>query len=128
MILLDTHAWIWWAANDPQLSRTAARAIGADDVRGVSPLSCYETARLVTRGRLTLDRDVEAWIVAALALPGTAVLDATPTILTRAALLGESLHGDPIDRMLVATAMHHGIPIVTKDRRIRAWDAVRTIW
>ena len=66
MILLDTHAWIWWVTSDRNLSSRARRAIEADPVRGVSPLSCYEIGRLAERGRIVLDRDVAVWTDAAL--------------------------------------------------------------
>lgn len=128
MIVLDTHAWIWWATRDARLSRAALRAIEAADERGLSPVSCYEAARLVVRRRITLDRDVDVWIEQALRRPGVRVLDATPQLLSRAAQLDGAMHGDPFDRIIVATALLHGAPVVTRDDRIRAWGGVRTIW
>lgn len=52
MILLDTHAWIWWAASSPRLSRKAARAIEAAKPAYVSAMSCWEVAMLVAKKRL----------------------------------------------------------------------------
>lgn len=127
MIVLDTHAWLWWANGDAQLSKRARREIDAAEVRGVSPVSCYEVARLAVRGRVQFDRDVAVWIRQALAQPGVVVLDVTPEICTAAALL-KDFHGDPIDRLLVATAVEHEAPLVTKDARIRSSGAVRSIW
>lgn len=127
MIVLDTHAWIWWANGDGQLSKRARREIDAADARGVSAVSCYEVARLAVRGRVQFDRDVATWIQQALAQPRVVALDVTPEICTAAALLTD-FHGDPIDRLLVATATTHDARLVTKDRRIRASTAVRSIW
>ena len=125
--MLDTHAWLWWVNGDAQLSKRARREIVAADARGVSPVSCYEVARLAARGRVQFDRDVATWIRQALAQPRVVILDATPEICTAAALLAD-FHGDPIDRVLVATAAEHEAPLVTKDGRIRASRAVRSIW
>ena len=127
MIVLDTHAWVWWASNDAQLSKKARRAIEAADERGVSPVSCYEVGRLAERGRVTFDRDVATWTRQALAQPRVVVLDLTPEICTAAALL-EDFRGDPIDRLLVATALEHDAPLVTRDGRIATSGAVRSIW
>ena len=127
MIVLDTHAWIWWATRDARLSRRAQREIDAADALGVSPVSCYEAARLALRGRIQFDRDVEVWIRQALAQPHVVVLDITPEICVAAALLTD-FHGDPFDRLLAATALEHDATIVTKDTRIRSSGAVRCCW
>jgi PIN domain nuclease of toxin-antitoxin system len=58
LIVLDTHAWIWWVADPARLSSVAKKAIEKDRVRGVCASSAWEVARLVARGRLVLDRDV----------------------------------------------------------------------
>ena len=127
MIVLDTHAWIWWATADTRLSKRARTEIERADVRGVSPVSCYEVARLAARGRVKFDRDAATWIRQALAQPRVIVLDITPEICTAAALLTD-FHGDPIDRVLAATAIEHDAPIATKDTRIRSSGAVRCCW
>ena len=127
MIVLDTHAWIWWATADARLSKRARAEIDRADARGVSPVSCYEVARLAARGRVKFDRDVATWIRQALAQPRVVVLDVTPEICTAAALLAD-FHGDPIDRILAATAIEHDVVLVTKDARIRSSGAVRSSW
>ncbi len=129
MILLDTHAWIWLVSAPEQLSENARVAVRAASAVGVSPISCWEIATKAARGRLTLDRDVDAWIGQALRYEGVEVATLTPRIAVRAGKLGtEGFHGDPADRMLAATAMVRGISLVTKDAQIRAFDAVDTIW
>lgn len=127
MIVLDTHAWIWWVTADARLSRRARTEIERADARGVSPVSCYEVARLALRGRVQFDRDVSVWIRQALAQPHVVVLDVTPEICTAAAELPD-FHGDPIDRILAATAIEHDVVLVTKDERIRSSRAVRCSW
>ena len=128
MILLDTHAWVWWAASSPNLSKKAANAIRAAETAYVSAISCWEVAMLAAKGRLVFDRDVEVWLELALRLPNIQLAHLSPRIAARSARLEEGFLGDPADRIIVATALEHGCPIVSKDQRIRRYRPVRVIW
>lgn len=128
MILLDTHAWIWWVISSPRLSKKAAKAIRSADAIGVSVMECWEVAMLVTKGRLVFDRDVEVWISLALKLPRTQLVPLSPSIAVRSTRLQKKLLQDPVDCMLVATALEYGCPIVSKDVRIRKFPNVQAIW
>ena len=83
---------------------------------------------LVAKKRLVFDRDVEVWLELALRLPGVELAPLSPRIAARSAKLGEEFLGDPVDRILVATALEYGCPIVSKDQRIRRYRPVRVIW
>lgn len=83
---------------------------------------------LVTKGRFILDRDVELWLDLALRLPGVEVAPLSPRIAVRSARLGEGFLRDPADCVIVATALEHGCPVVSKDERIRSYPRVRAIW
>ncbi|HYO16416.1 MAG TPA: type II toxin-antitoxin system VapC family toxin [Thermoanaerobaculia bacterium] len=128
MILLDTHTWVWWFAQPNQLSAAAVEAIGDADEVGVSPISCWEVAMLSRKGRLKLDRDTLVWVQDALSETTFTVLPITPPVATLAGTLGSEFHGDPADRLIVATACMLGATIVTKDRRIRSYPMVNTLW
>ena len=128
MIVLDTHAWIWWAAESHRLSRRAHGAIAAADRIGVGAVSCWEVAMLVQKGRLELDRDVETWVEQALSLPRLELVALTPAIAVLAGSFDDSFHGDPADRMIVASALVTGAELVTRDRPIRASKLVRCVW
>ena len=93
----------------------------------VSPASCWELAMLVEKGRLRLDRDVGTWIRDALSKPTIRVVELTPEIAVTAARLPR-FHGDPADRMIAATALTIDCGVVTKDRKLRAYQPLRTIW
>ena len=72
MIVLDTHAWIWWISDPAQLSARAQDCIGDEIEAGqvyVSSISAWELALLVNRGRLSLTMDVETWLEKSEALP-----------------------------------------------------------
>ena len=129
MIVLDTHAWLWWAAEPAKLSRPAQDAIDHAERIGVATISCWEVAMLAEAARIELDRPAGAWIEQALADARTQSLPLTGTIAVRAALLGrEGFEGDPADRIIYATARSAGARLVTRDRSLRTFDARGTIW
>jgi PIN domain nuclease of toxin-antitoxin system len=128
MILLDTHAWIWWASRSATLSTAARQSIDAEGEVGVAAISCWEVAMLVDKGRLKLDRDVGLWVDQAVALPKVVLLALTPQIAVASVRLPSGFQGDPADRMIVATAKQQGVPLVTKDERIQRCGLVTTIW
>lgn len=129
MIVLDTHAWIWWVGAPDRLSDTARRAIEDSASVGIASISCWEVGMLVLKGRIELDRPVERWVPEALAQPGVQVMELTPQAALAAALLErEGFAGDPVDRLLHATARDAGRRLVTADREIREFDPRGTLW
>ncbi|WP_437654876.1 type II toxin-antitoxin system VapC family toxin [Sorangium sp. So ce1182] len=126
MIVLDTHAWFWLVASPDRLSEQAADAIDRADRLGVSAVSCWEIAMLAEKGRVELDRPAQRWLEDALASSGTLLLPIDPAIAALAARL--PLHGDPADRLIVATAMTANAELITKDHQIRSARLVPTIW
>jgi PIN domain nuclease of toxin-antitoxin system len=94
---------------------------------GVSAISCWEVAFLVIRGRLRLDRDVAAWVNAALRRPRTELLPLDPVIAVDAAHLS-AFGGDPADHIIVATVRHHGAKLATADAAIASSGLVDVIW
>ena len=126
MVVLDTHTAIWWVSDAQLLSSRAERAIARADRLGIPAIVFWETSLLVRKGRLDLDMPVPEWAAKIQAIPRVDALPLTADI----ALLADSLnmHPDPADRFIVATAMHYGVPIVTKDRLLRPLRIVKTIW
>ena len=78
MIVLDTHAWLWWVSKPSSLSRTARSRIENETRIGVSAISCLEVATLVVKGRISLDRDTLEWLEAALAMRKVELIPLTP--------------------------------------------------
>ncbi len=133
MIVLDTHALIWVVNDDPRLG-SAARAAIDDTVRTdfalVSAITPWEIALLAEKGRLHLGREVGSWIKTALALPGIRLAPVEPEIAVDSVRLPGSFHVDPADRLIVATARHWGVPLLTADDAILDYGArghVRTV-
>jgi PIN domain nuclease of toxin-antitoxin system len=132
VILLDTHALLWWITKDPRLSKRAAREIGRARSALVSPVSLWEVAVLVRERRIRLDRDLFGWIADVFARDSVSEAPLTATAAASAGSLGRAFGGDVADRFLYATARELAVPIATKDRAIRSFARstgdVRTIW
>ena len=129
--LLDTHAWLWWAAEDRRLSRRALTAIDAaqrDDDLWLSLISVWEIAKKVEKGQLQLDRPLVDWLDSATTMPGLHLSELTRSILVDSCALPKPFVSDPADQIIVATARNVGAVVVTKDRKIRGYTHVRTIW
>jgi PIN domain nuclease of toxin-antitoxin system len=132
VIVLDTHALVWWLADTANLPRKARawldQAAAAGEVVHASSISAWEVAMLVARGRLELTMDVGAWIAAAEALPQVAFVPVDNAIALRAVALPDPFPRDPADRIIAATALGLGATLVTGDRRLRGLPPLRTLW
>jgi len=132
VIILDTHVLIWWVNDSKQLSSTGKRAINKALKRGeeilISSISAWEIIMLVKKDRLTLTMDVNDWIVTTAAIEGVRYIPVDNTVAMQSAVLPGEFHSDPADRMIVALARHYSAPLVTADKRILAYEHVKTIW
>jgi PIN domain nuclease of toxin-antitoxin system len=131
VIVLDTHALVWWVSGDAALSRKAKAAIDRERDGGaivVSGISAWEIAMLVARERLLLSMDVASWLGTAGQIQGVRFYPVDVEIAVNSVTLPGEFHKDPADRMIVATARKLAAPVVTRDDRIRAYAHVKTIW
>ncbi len=131
MILLDTHAFLWLLLDPKRLSRHALSAARRAEARGglaLCSISLWEIAVLVAEGRFQVFGTVEAWITKVLERSSVIVKEITPAVAALATQFPESFPRDPADRLIAATARAEGIPLVTRDERIRESPLLRTIW
>lgn len=121
VLLLDTHVWLWLVGGAEPLKRPVLSAVEGAARRGrirVSAISVWEVAMLEARGRIRLAKDCLAWVQEALSAPGTSLVPLTPEIAVESSRLPGEFHGDPADRILVATARLLGGTLLTRDARI----------
>jgi PIN domain nuclease of toxin-antitoxin system len=122
VILLDTHVIVWLTTDSPSLGRRSRalyeNARAGSDV-AVSAISFWEMAMLTAKGRLDI-AETAAHHRAAILGTGTQELPVTGDIGILAAGLN-TLHGDPADRLIVATAIVHNATLMTADRALLRW-------
>ena len=116
MLLLDTHSWIWWITQAHE--RFSANALdklkNTADPLAISALSIYELSVLVRRQRVTLTLALPEWLPQATDQSEIQVLPVTPVIAQRAGSL-DDIHGDPIDRVIIATTLIYDSQVVSSD-------------
>jgi PIN domain nuclease of toxin-antitoxin system len=129
-VLVDTHVFLWWFAENPRLSLKIRRLLdsaSADEPVLLCDISLWEIANLHSRGRIELDRPLREWLEMATAGPRIAVQGITAAVAATVAGLPSTFHRDPADRIIVATAMVLGAELATLDRRIKGSRLVPVI-
>ena len=125
--LLDSHAFLWAATDDPRLSETARDLMRLTEHELLlSAVSAYELTWKAVNGGLSLPDEPRRWIATRMQAFGVRSLTVTPEHAAEAAML-PPIHRDPWDRILVAQARVEAVPLLTIDSRIRRYD-VETIW
>jgi PIN domain nuclease of toxin-antitoxin system len=121
-LLLDTHIWLWTLDGTPGLMGASAMALGAaaaaDARLFVSDMSFWEVSLKAAKGKLRLSLDPALWLERAARAPGIQALPVTRDVLIQSTRLPGALHGDPVDRILLAHAQLGGLSLLTCDRLI----------
>ena len=126
MVVLDTHALVWWTTDPRRLGRRATIAINEADRIGIPAIVFWEVSLLVRKARIALDMPVSEWAEKVQLIPRVESIPLTAEIAIAADAL--EMHADPADRFIIATARWLDVPVVTKDRSIRGRRGVKTIW
>ena len=116
-VLLDSHVLHWWSAEPDRLSAVARTAVLGADELAVASITWFELAWLADQERINVSIPISTWLEGLSAQVRT--VGTTPAIALAAVALPSSFPGDPADRLIYATAVEHGWPLVTKDRRLR---------
>jgi PIN domain nuclease of toxin-antitoxin system len=127
-VLLDTHVVHWWSAEPNRVSTPARKVLESAEELVVAAISWYELAWLARHERITVTVPVRSWLDGLASQVRT--LGVTPAVADIAVNLPTSFPGDPADRLIYATAIEHGLHLVTKDQAIRDHDKPRslTVW
>lgn len=126
MIVLDTHALLWWVSGDAQLSQNALEAIkreleANDGEILISAISAWEIALLVDKGRLSLSMAVDDWLDTVQEIDGVHFVAVDAATAVESTRLPGEFHKDPADRMIVALARHFNAELVTADEKITTY-------
>jgi PIN domain nuclease of toxin-antitoxin system len=126
LILLDTHVLIWSlqdaAALGPEARILLDEQILAEGLM-ISAITVWEIALLAKKSRIVLGMDVMKWIEDTLALPGLVLGALDPPIAVGSVMLPGDFHNDPSDRIIIATARHHSLKLLTADQAILDYGA-----
>jgi PIN domain nuclease of toxin-antitoxin system len=120
-LLLDTHIWLWLVQGNSRLRSPARGAISRAATAGrlrIAAITVWEIALLSSRKRVVLGKPLARWVDDALAASGVGVEPLSPRIAVESCELPDGLHGDPADRIIVATARLADLVLITRDRRI----------
>lgn len=130
MILLDTHSTVWLNGDRQQLSSAAVAAISKESQSpgaiAIASSTLWEIAMATGKGRMILPAPLQEYL--RYIESKFIVLPITGAIAERATKFTRKFPNDPTDRIIAATAVVHGIPLVTRDGQIRASKEVDCIW
>jgi PIN domain nuclease of toxin-antitoxin system len=121
-LLLDTHVWLWWltgAEDLPAAQRVALDRLARRGRPALSVISLWEAQLLVSKGRLDPAQPFSTWIRRMAAPDVVELIPMDVDVILALHSLPLSFHGDPADRLIVATALAHGLTLATHDRAIR---------
>lgn len=124
MLLLDTHAWVWFVQGNEKMNRAAVKAIdGAIKSRTLflAAISQWELAMLIKKERVVLNEPALQWMQKATEHLHIKILPLSMEIALESTELPSEFHGDPSDRMIVATARLHQLTIVTRNKKILSY-------
>lgn len=130
-LLLDTHVWLWWLLGQPKLAQRDREALdrlaAAGTPPGLSAISLWEAQMLVAKERLHVDEPFTHWLPTAAASDVVMLLPLDVSTVLALDALPKGFQGDPADRIIVATAHAHGLPLATRDGNIRRARVVK-LW
>jgi PIN domain nuclease of toxin-antitoxin system len=128
MILLDTCVLLWLASDSSNLSASAAQSLRGGQMNCfASAISAFEAGQKVSSGKLFLSKPVDEWFAGMLRRHQLKELPVSGIIAARATLL-PAIHRDPFDRILIATAQHHSLALLTPDKFMAQYPNLKTIW
>lgn len=127
MIVLDTHTWIWTINGDEKILKSGFLKIIEEHSRNhtifIPAICIWELSMLVSKGRVILSENTQEWIFQASSAPGMSIYPLSPEVSYESTVLPGEFHGDPADRMIVATARVLGATLLTLDKQILKYGA-----
>jgi PIN domain nuclease of toxin-antitoxin system len=127
MILLDTHTFLWFILDDPQLSLTAEQLISdPTNEIAISPATYWEIAIKISIGKYSLPEPYEIFMEREIINNNFTILPITPKHTALIVTLPFH-HKDPFDRLLIAQAKSEKIPVISKDIILDQYQ-IKRLW
>lgn len=130
-VLLDTHAWIWWLTGQKDLAVAKRTQLDRLAEAGAPPflaaISLWEAQMLYRKDRLQLQTDFPVWLSQASDPSVVRLLPLDTMVVLTLDELPDRFHSDLADRIIVATAKAHGLPLMTEDKSIRKSRVVKVV-
>jgi PIN domain nuclease of toxin-antitoxin system len=129
-VLLDTHVWLWWLLGSDRIAKKERQELDRLASRGalrIAAVSLWEVQMLHEKGRLALNPPFDIWLREAAGADVVQVMPLDIEVVIALNNLPRSFHGDPADRLIVATSRAHKFPLATHDAAIRK-SRVATFW
>ena len=122
-LLLDTHTFIWFALGKclPKSIAEMIEEAQSESRLFLSEISSWEISMLEKKGRIALNMDALSWLKEAISQTGIQMMRLIPEVVVDSTRLPEWDHKDPVDRIIVATARHHGLELITTDGKIKEY-------
>ena len=120
LLVLDTHIWVWWVSQDGRLAHDLREVIIKAGRVCVSASSIYELVQAVVRGRLKLALPISEWLECATRGAGIEVIPVDARIAEAGAQLTQ-VHGDPLDRLIIATAVAYRARLMSQDGKFSGY-------
>ena len=131
MILLDTHALVWFLSDQSKINSKTLNLINVEYKKGevkYSAISIWEICLLAKKGKLSFTKNIDLWVRNLKILPLLKSISLDDVIAQKSVFLEGFKNPDPADRIIIATALSLGCPLITKDKKIRDYKRVKTIW
>jgi PIN domain nuclease of toxin-antitoxin system len=125
-ILVDTHIWIWHLNAEPTLSPHIRNLIDTSASKNelhLSAISVWEIAMLVSKKKIAINTSCSAWINKSLSLTGVCLVPLSPEIAIESCELPGNFHGDPADRIIIASAKIENLSLISRDKKLSAYGA-----
>jgi PIN domain nuclease of toxin-antitoxin system len=128
-VLIDTHVWIWWLTGQDDLATKKRKCLDQCAAAGTPPclsaISLWESQMLFRKDRLVLTVDFSDWLLQASDQDVIRLLPLDSSVVLAVDQLPKSFHGDPADRIIVATAKAHDLALMTEDKNIQRSSVVK---
>lgn len=122
--LLDTHILLWTTLNPAEISPEIKKNINTaqnNNALHISSITLWEIAMLTHKKRINVYSPVKDFLQSIKELPGLSIIDLSPDIAAESTMLLDNFHGDPADRLIVASTKVENITLITRDHKILEW-------